>query len=241
MSWIDQKKDFERRYNALAKFLEKDPLNRQNLDAILPNLGTQVSQYIRSGGISQDPSVNSSYNEIITNINRIEEKKKEFITLNKDIQKTITQTTKNYDTGNLLKENGNLQQDIIRLEKEKVEANNDVATANLRDTLLKERDTAVTKHQLFFLNRPVKSSAIPFLWGLSILFVAATIIIFKQLFPTVNIPGSASSEFSIMQFFMDSRIWMALTTAAVIVIIFLVMKIVGIFDPKHKPKAVKIE
>jgi len=237
MSWIDQKKDFERRYNAIDKFLQKGPGN--NLDASLATLNTSVSNYIKTGGVSQNPADNQSYSSIIAKINEIESKKKEFINLNKDIQKTINKNTKDFDTGNLLKQNGKLQQDIIRLEKEKLDATNDAATANLRDSLLKERDTAITKHQLFFLNRPVRSSAIPILWGLSILFVAAAIVVFKQLFP--GVPAMPDTQLSLLEFFMDSRIWMTLTAAAVIVIIFLVLKIVGVFDPKNKPKPVKTE
>ena len=239
MSWIDKKQDFQRRYNIVSSYWQnKTDINKPSLTRDIDNLNTAVANFIKKGGVSQDPTNDPNYTQALNLFNNIKAKKAEFDNLNKDIRTTITQITSEYDTGSMLKTNGDLQQDIIRLEKQKVESNNDAETANLRDKLLKERDTAVTRHQLFFLDRPVKSSSIPILWGLSILFVAAAIIVFKQLFPGIAMPGT---EFSILHFFMDPRIWMALTTAAVIVIIFLVLKIVGVFGPKHRPKPVKTE
>lgn len=239
MSWADKKKDFERRYNALhADIFENSPRHRGGsfIEDMEITKQMVLQGYIARAGLSQDISDNTSIYFLNTIDNQIKQKKDAFLQLNKDIETAILNISKNYDSGSLLKDNGNLQQDIIRLEKEKVEANNDAATANLRDNLLKERDTAITKHQLFFLNRPVKSSAIPFLWGLSILFAAVAIIVFKQLFPNIGVSTEYYSPFSI---FMDPRIWMILTIAAVIVIVFLVLKIVGVFDPKNKPKPVE--
>lgn len=238
MSWADKKKEFERRYNTVSSYWQnKADTNKPSLTRDIDNLNTAVAGFIKTGGVSQDPTNDPNYTQALNLFNSIKGKKAEFDNLNKDIRTTITGITTEYDTGNMLKTNGDLQQDIMRLEKQKVEANNDASTAKLRDTLLKKRDTAVTRHQLFFLDRPVRSSSIPILWGLSILFVAAAIIVFKQLFPGVpTVPGN---EFSLIYFFMDPRIWMALTAAAVIVIIFLVLKIVGVFGPKHRPKPVK--
>jgi hypothetical protein len=239
MSWADKKKEFERRYNAVSSYWQnKTDTNKPSLTRDIDNLNTAVAGFIKTGGVSQDPTNDPNYTQALNLFNSIKAKKQEFDNLNKDIRTTITGITKEYDTGSMLKTNGDLQQDIIRLEKQKVESNNDASTANLRDKLIKERDTAVTRHQLFFLDRPVKSSSIPILWGLSILFVAAAIIVFKQLFPAVAAPGT---EFSLVYFFMDPRIWIALTAAAAIVIIFLVLKIVGVFGPKHRPKPVKTE
>jgi hypothetical protein len=237
MSWVDKKKDFQRRYNAISSYWQnKTDTAKPSLTRDVDNLNTAVAAFIKTGGTSQDPANNPNYTQAIQLFNNIQAKKNDFNTLNNNIRTTITQITAEYDTGNLLKGNGNLQQDIIRLEKEKVEANNDADTAKLRDNLLKERDTAITKHQLFFLNRPVRSSAIPFLWGLSILFIAAAIIVFKQLFPGI---GVMQGDYSALNIFVDPRIWMILTIAAAIVIIFLVLKIVGVFDPKNKPKPVE--
>ncbi len=239
MSWADKKKDFERRYNALhAEIFENSSKHRGGsfIDDMQFTKQLLLQGYIARAGLSQDISDNFTI-DFLNNIDhQINQKRGAFLQLNKDIETSILEISKNYDSGSLLKDNGNLQQDIIRLEKEKVEANNDADTAKLRDNLLKERDTAITKHQLFFLNRPVKSAAIPFLWGLSILFIAAAILVFKQLFPGI---GVIQGDYSIFNIFVDPRIWMILTIAAVIVIIFLVLKIVGVFDPKNKPKPVE--
>lgn len=240
MSWLNKKEDFQKRYNIVSSYWQnKTDINKPSLTRDIDNLNTAVANFIKKGGVSQDPSNDPNYTQALTLFNTIKAKKAEFDNLNKEIRTTIKQITSDYDTGSMLKTNGDLQQDIIRLEKQKVESNNDAETANLRDKLLKERNTAVTRHQLFFLDRPVKTSSIPILWGLSILFVAAAIIVFKQLFPEVS--AAPGSEFSIVHFFMDPRIWMALTTAAVIVIIFLVMKILGVFGPKYRPKPVKTD
>lgn len=244
MSWADKKKEFQKRYDSISSYWQnKTDTNKPSLTRDVDNLNTAVANFIKKGGVSQDPTSDADYSRSLNLFNTIKAKKNEFTNLNNDIRTTITQITKEYDTGNLLKNNGDLQQDIMRLEKQKVESSNDVETANLRDKLLKERDTAITRHQLFFLDRPVRGTSIPILWSLSVLFIATAVIVFKQLFPGLGLHAAeeVGIGYFLQSFFMDSRIWIALSVAAIIVIIFLVMKILGVFGPKHKPKAVKQE
>jgi hypothetical protein len=231
-SWIDKKATFQTRYQALSDY-------RQNqLQNDLNTLNTAVAGFISKGGVSQDPNADGNYNQLLQVSDKIQAKKRDFIKLNQDLGNAIKDMSHSYDTGDLLLENGRLQQEIQVLEKEKSEVGVDVATAELRDKVLKERDTAINRHQLFLLNNPISSKAIPFIWTFSFLFVAVGVLIFKQMFPGAGAEGIVETSIaeSIMHFFSDSHVWMSISVAAVIVIIFLVMKILGVFD-KNKPKA----
>jgi hypothetical protein len=233
-SWIDKKATFQTRYQALSDY-------RQNqLQNDLNTLNTAVAGFISKGGVSQDPNADGNYNQLLQVSDKIQAKKRDFIKLNQDLGNAIKDMSHSYDTGDLLLENGRLQQEIQVLEKEKSEVGVDVATAELRDKVLKERDTAINRHQLFFLNNPISSRAIPFIWAFSFLFVAVGVLVFKQMFPgaAAGVEGVAETSIaeSIMHFFSDGRVLISIGVAAIIVIIFLVMKILGVFD-KNKPKA----
>lgn len=227
-SWLDKKATFATRHQELSNY-------RQNaLQGDITSLNSAVSQFINRGGVSQDPQSDGNYNEILRLTQKIEAKQAAFKALNADVSTAIKDMSTNYDSGQLLLDNGRLQQEIQALEKQKAEAVTDAEAAALRDEVLKERDTAVNQHQIFFLDRPVRRSSIPFLWAIGFLFVAAGLLVFKQMLPITAVEGMAASLptailYSLQGTLADPRVWMTLVGAAVITIIVLSLKVAGVF------------
>ncbi len=224
-NWAEQRTIFSKRYESLSDY-------RQNqLQNDIDKLNDAAKQYISNGGISQDPNTDGAYNTLLSLSDKINKKKAEFVNLNKDVTTTIRDFSQTYDTGNLLAENGNLQQEIIDLQKRLEDSKVDAESANLRDSLLRNRERDVSTRQLYLLDRPVKKSAIPVFWALSILFAAMGLYIFKQIIPipTTSGVGGTSIFDGVLAFLKDARIWMSLTGASVIVIIVLAIKVAGVF------------
>jgi hypothetical protein len=224
-NWAEQRTIFSKRYESLSDY-------RQNqLQSDIDKLNDAAKQYISNGGISQDPTTDGAYNTLLSLTDKINKKKAEFANLNKDLTNTIREFSQTYDTGNLLAENGQIQQEIIGLQKRLEDSKVDAESANLRDSLLRNRERDVSTRQLYLLDRPVKKSAIPVFWVLSILFTAVGLYIFKQLIPIpTTAPGTGTSIFDgVLSFFKDARVWMSLTGASIIVIIVLAIKVAGVF------------
>jgi hypothetical protein len=231
-SWIDAKTQFQERYTSLSTY-------RQNtLPADIQFIQGNMSAYVNmAGNTYANPNDENVYNKAKSRFDTVNGKLNDFITLNKNIGDKLREISTQNDTGSLLTTNGQIQSEIRELEKKNAELKADSETAMLRDELIKDRNTAVNRHQLFFLNKPLNKSSIPFLWGLSILFVGIGVLIFKQMFP-IGFAVTAGNSFNLITFITDPRVLIAITLASIIVIIFLVMKILGIFDSKNKPKVV---
>lgn len=227
-SWLDKKATFAARHQELSNY-------RQNtLQGDIAGLNTAVTAFINRGGVSQDPQSDGNYNEILRLTQKIEVKQAAFKALNADVSTTIKDMSTNYDSGQLLLDNGRLQQEIQALEKQKTEVATDAEAAALRDEVLKERNTAVNQHQIFFLDRPVRRSSIPFLWAIGFLFVAAGLLVFKQMLPIAavegaGIGGAAAILYSLQGVLADPRVWMTLVGAAILTIIVLSLKVAGVF------------
>jgi hypothetical protein len=220
INWKDKREIFQSRFDALAQI---------NIQSILSELDKNTSIYISKGGISADPNNNKIYDKIHELSNKVKDYKESLAILNNDILKELSTVSKDADLAGLLSENGELQQQIQQLEKIDKEIKVDVDTAIARDELL--RSNEVNRHDLFILNRPIKRNLIPYIWGISILFIAIGVMIFLTLAPTVatgTIATNASSSL-IMDIVMDRRIWMALFGSSLIVILFLSLKIAGVF------------
>jgi hypothetical protein len=232
-SWINAKRDFEARYTPLSTY-------RQNtLPGDLSYIQGKMSAYVNWAGntyISPTDQTNV-YNQARTRFDTVNGKLNDFTILNKNISDKLKEIAIQNDTGSLLTTNGQLLTDIKQLESQNAELKSDAETATLRDELVKDRNTAVNRHQLFFLNKPLNKSSIPFLWGFSILFVGIGVLIFKQMFP-IGFTVMPGTGFELIPFITDPRVLIALTVSSIIVIIFLVMKIFGVFDSKNKPKVV---
>ena len=229
MKWAEKRNKFQERYNTITQ---------QNFQAIITELNSKVASYISKAGISQDPN-NPDLLRIKVLITNAEIIKKQFIDLNDDIMNAIKEDAANSDISAILAENGELQSQIMQLEKIKEEMKVDVDSAIARDTLLRSKNTDISRHNLFLLDRPVRKGLIPYLWILSILFIGIGLVIFKMTMPVVavgaaGIAASGSGGLSaVTGFFMDKRVLISILLSALIVIIFLSLKIAGVFGKSN--------
>jgi hypothetical protein len=136
----------------------------------------------------------------------------------------LKNNAKDTNMSGLLAENGELQKQVNRLEKIQNEMKIDVESAIARDKLLRSRDTDVTSHHL-----------IPYLWVISILFIGVGLVIFKMSAPTLGLSmttvanGSPSTLGMVTEFITNKVVLGSLLVSAIIVIIFLSLKVAGVF------------
>ncbi len=223
MSWIEQRSQFQKRF---------DELSQQNIQGLITELNTAAGNYIARGGISQDPNNNPDYNTIQQLTEKAENIKQQYAALNDDILKYLSNHSKGNNLSEILKENGELQKQINRLEKIKDEIKIDVTSAVARDNLLRSRNTDVTRHQLFVLDRPIRRGLIPYLWAIAILFIGIGLVIFKMTMPTIALSGTettTSIPLMVLDFFTNRAVLTSLLVSALIVILFLSLKIAGVF------------
>ncbi len=223
MSWINQRNQFQTRFDALAQ---------QNIQGLITDLNQAYSQYISSAGISQDTNNNSAYKSIIQLSTKAEQIKAAYIQLNDDIVNTLAKDSTNTDLSKILSENGELQKQINKLQEIQNEMKVDVETAKARDELLRSRNTEVSRQKLFILNRPIRQGLIPYLWLLTILFFGVGLIIFKQTIPIPEVTSSVGGTglFTMIYLFLsDKRVLVSLLASSLIVILFLSLKIAGVF------------
>ena len=106
----------------------------------------------------------------------------------------------------------------------------DVETSVARDKLLRSRDTDVTRHQLFILDRPIRKGLIPYLWIISVLFIGIGLVIFKMSMPSLETDvGGGSILYMTMEFVTNKIVLGSLLMSALIVILFLSLKVAGVF------------
>ena len=220
-SWIEKRGEFQKRF---------DELSQENIQALITELNKAVSSYISKGGLSQDPNSNSDYNTVINLTQRAENIKERYSSLNDDILLYLRNNAKDTDMSGLLTENGELQKQINRLEKIQEEIKIDVESSITRDKLLRSRDTDVTRHQLFILDRPIRKGLIPYLWIISVLFIGIGLVIFKMSMPSLETDvGGGSILYMTMEFVTNKIVLGSLLMSALIVILFLSLKVAGVF------------
>lgn len=148
--------------------------------------------------------------------------------------------TSNDEITSLLNANGELQKQINILERHKDEMKIDVESSIARDKLLRSRDTEVTPHQLFILDRPIRKGLIPYLWIISVLFIGIGLVLFKMTMPSLqfNTVGTNSTSYSIyymiMEFVTNKIVIGSLIVSGLIVIIFLSLKVAGYLESTYK-------
>jgi len=217
-SWAtDQRPTFQARLDTL----NSTPSDTTTLD-------TAIQQYIAKGGIASNAANSSTITNALNPLNNL---RTGYITLNDDITNYLKNHAKHAQLGELLGENGDLQKQLIRLTKIKDGMKVDVETAIARDELLRSRDTDITPHTLYLLNRPIRRSMIPYLWVFSVLFIGIGVYICMSMFPTTGAMTSTSVPISylLLEFFSDKVVLISLLVSALIVIFFLALKIVGVF------------
>ena len=221
-SWIEKRAEYQRRF---------DSLSQENVQALITELNTVVGNYISKAGLSQDPNNNPLNIKITELIQRAENIKQRYSTLNNDILTYLKNNARDTNITGLLSENGELQKQINRLEKLQDKMKIDVETSVARDKLLRSRDTAVTPHQLFVLDRPVRKGLIPYLWVISVLFIGIGLVILKMYMPSLQIDTTSTySIYSmIIEFITNKVVIGSLIASIVIVILFLSLKVAGVF------------
>ena len=225
MAWKDKRDAFQKRF---------DDLSQRDINGLLQNLNKNMGAFIGKGGVSMNATSNPEYNAIQTTMNQITEIKNGYSTLYDDIVKYLSKETQDNDLSGLLTENGELQKQIHRLTKIEDEMKVDVESAIARDELLRSRNTESTPHRLFLLGRPVRRGILPYLWVLSVLFIGVGLLICKQMFPfDLSTTGSYATSVPflfMMQEFLSSRsVLLSLLVAALITILFLSLKVAGVF------------
>lgn len=230
-SWIEKRADFQKRI---------DELSQENIQALITQLNTAVGNYISKAGLSQDPVNNPNYQTINELTQRAKNIKQRYSTLNNDILTYLKNNARDTNITGLLTENGELQKQINRLEKVQKEMKIDVESSVARDKLLRSRDTDVTPHQLFILDRPVRKSLIPYLWVISVLFIGVGVVIFKTTMPsfitattstTISTTSATTTSiyYMLMEFITNKVVIGSLIASVLIVILFLSLKVAGVF------------
>ena len=151
----------------------------------------------------------------------------DYITLQTKISTYINTYGKDANLNGELTKNGRLQETLVKQEQLNKDLKADVETAQAQDELLRSRNTKRNSHTLFLLNRPVRTQMIPILWVISVAFVGIALILVRMIAPqdTVLAQGFGSFYFYFMELISSPTILAALLGAAVIVIIFLSLKI----------------
>lgn len=223
---MEERSEFQKRF---------DDLSQENIKGIVSELNKVIGDYIGKGGLSVDPNNNPDYNKIIELTKRIESIKQKYVELNDDILLFLSSESKDNDLSGLLKENGEIQKQINRLEKIEKEINVDVTSAIARDELLRSRNTEISRHSLFILDRPIREKLVPYLWVFSVLFIGIGLLIFRHTFPQLSIsvvdPGTVTSSIymNVFNFISNKAVLISLLISAIIVILFLSLKIAGVF------------
>ena len=221
LSWIDKRATFQNRFDELT--------SRDEINKLIQTLDIDIGDYISTGGLSQDPVNNPKYNLIITNTSRIKDIKQQYTSLNSEILNNLKDNAKDTNLSGLLTDSGELQITINRLETIQKDMKVDVESSIARDKLLRSRDTDISRHQLFILDRPVRKGLIPYLWVISVLFIGIGLIILKSTFPVAANSTNISVLSMIMEFLTNKIVLSSLLGSALIVIIFLSLKIAGVF------------
>lgn len=222
--WLKLKEELNKRRDEINNY-------RNNiLPTDIATLKKYLTAYVMKGGVSQNPSNDGNYNEMIRLYNKINNKKAEYRQLNTDLSNKIREISTAGDMGKILQENGELQSEVSSLEKQLKESDNDVASAEQREELLRSKDRNITKHQVFMLGRPLRPSSIPFLWALSILFIGASLLVFQTQGPPVLGPlmewyslSAATGTFAF-----SSKVWIALSAALGFVVLMLSLRVANV-------------
>ena len=225
MKWIEQREQFQKSFDSLAQ---------ENIQGLITELNQAVANYISRGGMNQDPNNNPEYTNIMNLTRRAEDIKKRYSDLNDSITEFIAKQSTDHNLSGLLTENGELQTQINKLEKIQNEMKIDVESAIARDDLLRSRNTDISRHKLFILDRPVRRGLIPYLWVLAVLFIGVGLVIFRITLPSLGMnSGMGASNSSIglmfMEFITNKVVLGSLLISALIVILFLSLKIAGVF------------
>lgn len=171
-------------------------------------------------------------------VEQLQTLRQEYDTIRMSLTNYLKEQAQTYALSDKLEQTGVLQAHIQRLHDENDKMKTDVETAVARDELLRSRNRSGNDHTLYLLDRPVRRQMVPILWVISVLFVGVGVLFFYQLAPQLLLYGTGQNALTtgvvgiyemISSVFSSRFTWMALFGAACIVILFLSLKIAGIF------------
>ncbi len=174
-------------------------------------------------------------NQTTMSTDQLVELKTEYEQVRNGLTSYLKDEAQKYELSNKLEETGTLQSQLREIEKERDRLQTDVDTALARDEALRTRNRKGNRHTLYLLDRPVRRGMVPYLWALSVLFVGVGVLLFYWLTPALLLPvgGWGMNTSSVLDMlsdiFSNRYTWMALFGASTIVILFLSLKIAGVF------------
>jgi len=218
MDWVNKRSDFQSRIDILAQ---------QDVDGIILELKLKVAEYIANitkisaAGVATGTGQTPDITRIVELKKKVDDIKYRYLELNNDINTFIITQSRDTNISGLVSQNGELQKQIHKLEKIQTEMNTDVESAIARDDLLRSRDTNISRHKLFMLDRPLRKGLIPYLWVLGILFIGVGLIILKFTFPLFTFKNTISSIFGIMVYYVGNKSVIGILLVSAIIVIIL--------------------
>lgn len=212
MSWDTQKTEFQAQFDKLN--------STSNVDSLVSQLNAKVQSYLSNQNTADYQSIQS----LSSQLQAIKDK---YAKLNDDILKTLQNDARSSDLPGSLTQNGTLQTQIKKLEKRRKELQVEVDTALAREELLRSRETSLTNHQLFLLDRPVRQGMIPILWALGVIFIGVGLVVYKMMLPSIvpNYGTVYGVELSLKDLLMNKTVLSSLLFCVSIVIITVSLKV----------------
>jgi len=223
MDWPTTRAAFQARFNAL---------NTQYSPALITDLDNAIKNYLSTYPTASQADNTTAYQAIMSKVSVINTLKSSYQTLNDDIIKLFKNESTNYNLSQILNDNGALQIKIKNLKKIEKEIDVDMESAVARDELLRSRDKAITSHKLFLLDRPIREGVVPYLWVLSVFCIGIALLFFRDMTPTMAFNSTQSfGEWYAMitQVLMSTNVLLGLLGASIIAIVFLSLKVAGVF------------
>lgn len=204
-----------------------DTLNTSGIDEKISALNKVIATYIQTGGLQQELTTNTSYQNIQILIADIKAKKAKYNILHDDINAYLTSIATQSNLNGYLANNKEIQTTIQRLENNNKTLQTEVDTALARDELLRSRDVKRNAHSLFIMDRPLKKQMIPVLWAISVAFIGLALVIVKMYSPFSVTFEQLAFGFAgaLIIFFTDRIVLGSLVIISIIIIIFLSLKI----------------
>ena len=218
MDWVNKRSNFQSRIDILAQL---------DITGIITELKLKVAEYIANttkisqAGVAAGTTATPDITRIVELKKKVDDIKYRYLELNNDINTFIITKSRDTNINGLVSQNGELQKQIHKLEKIQTEMNTDVESAIARDDLLRSRDTNISRHKLFMLDRPLRKGLIPYLWVLGILFIGVGLIILKFTFPLFTFKNTLSSIFGIMVYYVGNKSVIGILLVSAIIVIIL--------------------
>ena len=192
VSGLDQKKiEFQRRHMELENYRNTQLGNDIN------RLTSAFKKFVNEAGtdltlLDVGVSGESMGNEVAKIKGRLDAYKK----LNSDVSRSLATLTQDRDIGGRLNNLGQLQSKIADLESSYTAAKQDAATADARAQVVHNPDQKVSYMQLYgTFNRPIKTTALPILVALTVLFFMVGVVGFYMFMTGAAAEETANSLF----------------------------------------------